>query len=108
MMRRARRASLLVAFYLIASAATAQARLLSKPDADMLFAVTRVQWERFVREVSPPEGWTLRLLPHDTGTGLARFNRSTGVGASVQPLFKDDQGPPEMIVVGSYYPRGVL
>jgi hypothetical protein len=82
----------------------AQERIISKPDADMIFAFTRSEWERYVRQVAPPEGWTLRLLPHDTGTALARFNRSTGIGASVQPLFKDDQGPPAMIVVGTYYP----
>ena len=57
------------------------------------------------RQVAPPDGWTLRLFPYDTGTGLARFNRSTGVGVGVQPLFTD-QGALEMLVVGSYYPPG--
>src|SRR6266511_553380 len=108
MMRLARRASLLVAFSLLTSATTAQERIIIKPDADMIFAFTRAEWEKYVRQVAPPEGWTLRLLPHDTGTGLARFNRSTGIGASVQPLFDDDQGPPGMIVVGSYYPLGFM
>lgn len=89
-------------------AAGAQERMISKPDADMIFALTRAEWERYARQVAPPEGWTLRLQPHDTGTVLARFNRSSGIGASVQPLFTDDQGPPRMLVVGSYYPRGVL
>jgi len=60
----------------------------------MIFAFTRAESERYVRQVAPPEGGTLRLLPHDAGTALARFNRSTGIGASVQPLFKDDQELP--------------
>jgi hypothetical protein len=88
--------------------ATAQERIIGKPDANMIFAFTRAEWERHVRQVAPPEDWTLRLRPHDTGTALARFNRSTGIGASVQPLFKDDQEPPGMIVVGSYYPLGFM
>lgn len=112
MMRAGRRASLLVikllALLAIVPAAMAQERIISKSDADMIFAFTRAEWERYVRQVAPPEGWTLRLLPHDTGTAFARFNRSTGIGASVQPLFKDDQGPPGMLVVGSYYPLGVI
>jgi hypothetical protein len=88
--------------------AAAQERIISKPDADMIFAFSRAQWETYVRQVAPPEGWTLRLLPHDTGTALARFNSSNGIGASVQPLFTDDQGPPRMLVVGSYYPLGTM
>jgi len=47
----------------------AQERIISKPDAEMIFAFTRVEWERYARQVAPPEGWTLRLLPLDTGTG---------------------------------------
>jgi hypothetical protein len=86
----------------------AQERIISKPDADMIFAFTRVEWEKYARQVTAPEGWTLRLQPHDTGTVIASVNRSTGIGTSVQPLFKDNQGPPTMLVVGSYYPRGVL
>jgi hypothetical protein len=107
-MRFACRAPLLLALSLLASAAaTAQERIISKPFADMVFALTRAQWENYVRQVAAPEGWTLRLLPHDTGTGLARFNQSSGMGASVQPLFTDDQGP-GMLVVGSWYPLGAL
>ena len=102
------RASALVAFALsvsVASVATPQERNISKPDVDMIFAFTRAEWERYARQVAPPDGWTLRLFPYDTGAGLARFNRSTGVGVGVQPLFTD-QGALEMLVVGSYYPPG--
>lgn len=98
----------LLALFSIVPAATAQERIINKPDADMIFAFTRTEWETHVRRVAPPEGWTLRLMPFGTGTGLARFNRSTGIGASVQPLYSDDQGLPEMVVVGSYYPVGFL
>jgi hypothetical protein len=87
-MMRLGRASAIVALVLsvsVASVATAQARIISKSDADMIFAFTRAEWERYVRQVAPPEGWTLRLFPHDAGTTLARFNRSTRIGVGVHP-----------------------
>jgi hypothetical protein len=89
-------------------AAGAQERIISKPDADMIFAFARADWEQYVRQVGPPEGWTVRLMPHETGTALARFSQSTGMGVSVQPLYADDQGPPVMMTIGTYYPREVM
>lgn len=74
----------------------------------MIFAFRRADWERYVRDVMPPEGWALQKQPHDTGTTLARFQRSTGIGAAVQPFYDDNQNPPGMLVVSSYYPRTVL
>jgi hypothetical protein len=88
--------------------ATAQGPFISKPDADMIFAFTRAEWERYARQVTAPEGWTLRLQPFDTGTMIARFNQSTGIGKSVQALFANDQEPPIRILVGSYYPVGFM
>jgi len=77
---------------------------ISKPDADMIFAFARAEWERYVRQVVAPEGWTMWLQPLETGTGLVRVNQSTGIWKSVQPLFTNDEGPPIRIFVGSYYP----
>jgi len=99
---------ILLALLAIVSAAAGQERVISKPDADMIFSFSQADWERYVRQLAPPDGWTLRLQPHDTGTAIARFQRLTGVGASVQPLYIDDKGPPEMLIVASYYPRTVL
>src|SRR4029453_17550985 len=82
--------------------------VISKPDADMIFAFTRAEWERYARQATAPEGWTVRLQPFDTGTMIARFNHSTGIGEFVQALFTNDQGPPRRIFVGSYYPVGSL
>jgi hypothetical protein len=36
------------------------------------------------------------------------FDPNTGMGLSVQPLFYDNTGPPDSLVVGSYYPSGSL
>jgi hypothetical protein len=88
--------------------ATAQERIISKADADMIFAFTRAGWERYVRRVVAPEGWTMWLQPLETGTGLVRFNESTGIWKSVQALFTNDEGPPIRIFVGNYYPVGSM
>src|SRR5262249_1176935 len=85
--------------------ATAQ-DIISKTDVDKIFAFTRAEWERYARQATALEGWTLRLQPFDTGTMIARFNQSTGIGKSVQALFTNDQEPPIRILAGSYYPVG--
>jgi hypothetical protein len=83
-------------------------RVLNKAEADTIFGFVRPDWERYVRQPRPPTGWTLRLLPVDTGTGFARFNQSTGFTASVQPLYTDDASLPGTVVVGSYYRVGFM
>jgi len=88
--------------------ATAQEPIISKPDADKIFALTREEWERYARQVTAPDGWTLRLQPFNTGTMIVRFNQSTGIGTSVQALFTNDQEPPRRILVGRYYPVGFM
>ena len=91
------------------SAAGAQEHIISRPDADLIFAFARADWERYVRQVGQPEGWVVRPLPLESGTVLARFNQSMGMGASIQPLYvRHDQGPPEMVIVGRYYPVGFM
>lgn len=53
-------------------------------------------------------GWKVRLSSGDTGTGVMAFDPKTGMGLAVQPLFRDMQSPPEMLVVGNYYPSGTF
>jgi hypothetical protein len=36
------------------------------------------------------------------------FDPKTGMGHLVQPLFQDAEGPPDMLIVGSYYPAGTF
>jgi hypothetical protein len=55
-----------------------------------------------------PDGWKVRLSPVDTGTGVMAFDPKTGMGLAIQPLFRDRQSPPDMLIVGSYYPAGTF
>lgn len=83
-------------------------RIVNKQDADRIFRLSRSQWEAEVKQMVHPSGWKVRLSPVDTGTGVIAFDSKTGMGLAVQPLFQDMQSPPEMLVVGSYYPAGTF
>lgn len=88
--------------------APAQEEIISKADADRIFGMNRPAWEAHAKLLAPPSGWTMRLLPQSTGTGFAAYDPATGMGLSVQPLYPNDNDPPDMIVVGSWYPAGRL
>jgi hypothetical protein len=84
-----------------------QERIVNKADEDMIFGFTRAQWEEHAKKVIHPEGWTVSLRAFGTGTVVSAFDPKTGMGMSVQPLF-GVAGPPDMIVIGSYYPAGTF
>lgn len=51
----------------------------------------------------------MRLIPTSGGTGIAGFDRTTGIGLSTQPVFDDEPGSkPTELSVSSYYPLGSL
>lgn len=97
---------LLASLMILLAEAQGQERLVNKQDADRIFRMTRSQWEAEAKQMVHPGGWKVRLGPVDTGTVVMAFDPKTGVGLSIQPLFRDAQGPPDMLVVGSYYPPG--
>ncbi len=86
----------------------AQDRLVNRRDADRIFGMNRSQWEAEARQFVPPQGWTVRLSPAATGTGVIAMDLNTGMGLGIQPSFRDGQSPPEKLVVGSYYPAGTF
>lgn len=112
--RRPRGLGLLAATLLLASLAVAagpsagQERIVSKQDADRIFGLNRSQWEAEARRMVDSRTW--RVLPGtpDQGTGVMATDPKTGVGLAVRPSFRDEQGPPETLVVGSYYPSGTF
>jgi hypothetical protein len=89
------------------AASDGQERIVSTRDADRIFGLTRSQWEAEVREMVHSQHWKVQVSPA-TGTGVMALDPKTGVGLAVQPLFRNAQGPPEMLVVGSYYPAGTF
>jgi len=48
-------------------------------------------------------GWTVRGYEHESGAQITGFDPSTGMALSIQPLFKDDARPPDMVIVGNYF-----
>jgi len=90
------------------AAPDAQERIVNRRDADRIFGLNRSQWEAEARRMADSQGWKVKVSALDSGTGLMALDPQSGVGLGVQPSFLDPQGPPEKLVVGSYYPPGTF
>jgi len=99
---------LLALLAVAAGPSAAQERLVSKQDADRIFGLNRSQWEAEARRMVDSQTWKIWPGPVDRGTGIIATDPKTGVGLAVRPSFRDAQGPPETLVVGSYYPSGTF
>lgn len=82
--------------------------LVSRTDTAYIFSLNKQGWERYATQVTHPPSWNVSLSPHDTGTSVMAFDPATGVGLSIQPMFRDEENPPELLIFGSYYPSGSL
>jgi hypothetical protein len=86
-------------------------KIISKKDVDLIFGLKKDkwedEWEKECKKFFAP-GWTVRSGEHDTGKHVAAYNPSTGVGLSIQPLYTNEHSLPEMVIVGSHFPVGVL
>jgi hypothetical protein len=100
--------SLLALPAIVAGPSAGQERLVSRQDADRIFALTRSQWEAEVKRMLDSQTWKLLPGRSDQGTGVMATDPKTGVGLAVRPSFRDPQGPPETLIVGSYYPVGTF
>ena len=85
-----------------------QERIVNKQDADRIFELNRAEWNAQAKQMVHPLGWEIRLNPLPSGTVVMAFDPKTGMGLAIQPLFRDAQGPPDMLVVGNYYPAGTF
>ena len=83
-------------------------KIINKKDADYIFSLNRTGWEAYAQKMIHPEGWKVRFGRHDTGTSVMAFDPNTSMGLSIQPLYENDDLPPTIIIVGSYYPLGSL
>jgi hypothetical protein len=101
-------ASALLGLLMLLPAAVGQERLVNRNDADRIFGLNRSQWEAEATRLVQSEGWKVRPGGGDTGTAVMTLDSRSGVGLAVQPSFRDAKGPPETLVVGSYYPPGTF
>ena len=99
---------LLVLLAVAVGPSAGQERIVSKQDADRIFGLTRSQWEAEARRMVDSQTWRVWPGPGDQGTAVIATDPKTGVGLAVRPAFRDGQGPPETLVVGSYYPVGTF
>jgi len=93
---------------LVVGPSIAQERIVSKQDADRIFGLNRSQWEAEARRMVESQTWKVLPGAGDEGTGVIATDPKTGVGLAVRPSFRNPQGPPETLVVGSYYPSGTF
>lgn len=80
---------------------------LKKLQVDHAYGLTRPEWDAFAQRMTHPS-MKIRFSAVDTGIGVMMHDPSTGVGFSFQPLYIDNVGPPDMIIVGHYIPSGAL
>ena len=81
--------------------------ILSKADADNIFKMRRAEWEKAAPRYVLPNG-DVRLNPTSTGTVVAAFDKSTGYGLSIQPIYLDLNHGPYSLIVGCFYPAGTM
>lgn len=99
---------ILVLLAITAGPSGGQERLVSKQDADRIFGLNRTQWEAEARRMVDSQTWKVWPGSGEQGTGVMATDPKTGVGLAVRPSYRDPQGPPERLVVGSYYPVGTF
>lgn len=101
--------TLVLMFIVMPSArSVAQEQIVSKQDADRIFAFNKAQWNAYAKQVTHPEGWITRSALFEAGIVIAAYDPNTNLGLSVQPLYTDESGPPVMLIVGNYYPAGTF
>jgi hypothetical protein len=85
----------------------AQESFVSKKDADFIFGLSKAKWEEHAKTYFAP-GVAIKSVPHESGSQVIALDPTTGVTLSVQPFFNNDSDPPVRVVIGNYFPLGVL
>jgi hypothetical protein len=80
--------------------------ILSKADADRIFAMARAAWESYAEGFVYPEGWKVRHDPSDNGSGAVGRHPATGIELTIRPYYDNAMDPPEVLFVVSRYPLG--
>lgn len=99
-------AVLLIVGLLVTTGASAE-NVISKKDADSIFAMKRGKWEQTAPRYAYPN-WEMKLKKLDTGSMVAAFDNSNGYGLSIQPIYLDTKSFPLSLIVGSFYPKGTM
>jgi hypothetical protein len=86
---------------------TTPEQIISRKDADFVFGLRKDEWEKEVEQFFAA-GWVMRSFEFDTGKQVSAFDPPTGIGLSIQPLYRSNHDLPDMVIVGNYFPVGVL
>jgi hypothetical protein len=80
-------------------------KIISRKDATLVFGLKKDEWEKECEKFFAT-GWA--VSEHDTGNHVATYDPSTGVGFSIMPFYENEHTLPNMVVIGSHLPVGVL
>jgi hypothetical protein len=98
---------ILFGFLYVGCPVDAQETFVSKKDADFVFGLSKPKWEEISKSYFAP-GVAIKSVPHDSGSQVIALDPTTGVSLSVQPFFNNDSDPPVRVVIGNYFPLGIL
>lgn len=98
---------ILLVIFLLSTFPSYSGEIISKDQTDYIFTLNRNQWETYVTKIVLPSGWKKTIIPIATGTSATALDPD-GYGLSIQPIYTDSSNPPMKLIVGSYYPPGVL
>lgn len=104
---RALKSLLLLALFVTCAPIHAAEKIVSKANVELIFSMKKAEWEAYAPRIADPK-WKIKLKRVDTGIGVMAFDPTTGMGMSIQPLYIDGNSPPEILVVGSFYPKNKL
>jgi hypothetical protein len=83
-------------------------RLVNKQDADLIFALTRDEWNVKAQQMFHPDGWKVRIRISDTGNAFMAVDPRTSTALGVQPVYDDAKSPPTVLIVSSFFAVGTL
>ena len=94
--------------YLLTSANIALAEsVISKADVETIFKMNKAEWELTAPRYTYV-GWDTKFKKLETGVIVTAFDKSTGYGLSIQPIYFDNKSGPSSLIVGSFYPYGTM
>jgi len=101
--------ALIAALTMMPYSAGSQELVINKQDVDRIFGLKLAEWNAQAKQFQHPLGWEVQVSPPlDTGVIAGAFDPKSGMGLSIQPLFRNGQEPPDMLIVGNYFPPGTF
>jgi hypothetical protein len=74
---------------------------LSKAAVEQAFSFNKSQWANAAHTVVAA-GWIVEFQDHDSGLEVIAVDPSSRIGLSVHPYFRDENSPPDLLIIRNY------